>query len=111
MNSVFLTRRAMLSGGTLLGLGALLAACKPPTRRQPPPPPHQANRLRRLRRFPMPLLHRLLRAQSLPAATLEARRRPTANTAKLMVTALRRMFLCRKPSRSSTPKPSLDSVR
>lgn len=27
MNSVFLTRRAMLSGGTLLGLGALLAAC------------------------------------------------------------------------------------
>lgn len=27
MNSVILTRRAMLSGGTLLGLGTLLAAC------------------------------------------------------------------------------------
>ena len=27
MTSVFLTRRAMLSGGTLLGLGTLLAAC------------------------------------------------------------------------------------
>ena len=27
MTSVILTRRAMLSGGTLLGLGALLAAC------------------------------------------------------------------------------------
>ena len=27
MNSVFLTRRAMLSGGALVGLGALLAAC------------------------------------------------------------------------------------
>ena len=27
MTSVFLTRRAMLNGGTLLGLGALLAAC------------------------------------------------------------------------------------
>ncbi|WP_455117685.1 hypothetical protein [Rothia mucilaginosa] len=27
MTSVFLTRRAMLSGGTLVGLGALLAAC------------------------------------------------------------------------------------
>ena len=27
MTSVFLTRRAMLSGGALVGLGALLAAC------------------------------------------------------------------------------------
>ena len=27
MTSVIMTRRAMLSGGTLLGLGALLAAC------------------------------------------------------------------------------------
>lgn len=27
MTSVFRTRRALLSGGTLLGIGALLAAC------------------------------------------------------------------------------------
>ena len=27
MTSILLTRRAMLSGGTLMGIGALLAAC------------------------------------------------------------------------------------
>ncbi len=88
MTSVIMTRRAMLSGGTLLGLGALLAACgsRQITRRQPLPPPHRANRHRLSRRHPMPLLLPLLRARSLPAAILAARKHPTANTVKLMNT-------------------------
>ena len=113
MNSVFLTRRAMLSGGTLLGLGALLAACGQQATNEAAAtastaPSESASASAAVSdaasasATPSPVITR---------GYLEARRHPTANTAKLMVTALRRMFLCRKPSRSSTPKPSLDSVR
>jgi len=43
MTSILLTRRAMLSGGTLMGIGALLAACGQQTANEaaataPPPP-------------------------------------------------------------------------
>ncbi len=113
MNSVFLTRRAMLSSGVMLGLGALLAACGQQATNEAAAtastaPSESASASAAVSDAASASA---TRAQSLPAATLEARRHPTANTAKLMVTALRRMFLCRKPSRSSTPKPSLDSVR
>ena len=78
MTSTIFTRRAMLSGSALLGLGTLLAACG-----------QQANS----------------EAAAASASSTTAIPKPRmASIAKLMVTALRRMFLFRKPSRNSTPR-------
>lgn len=115
MNSVFLTHRAMLSGGVLVGIGALLAACGQQTANEASASTSSELRrvrpFRRLRRHLMRLLLPLLQARSLPTATPAAPKRPTANTVRPMATALPRMFLFPRLSRSSTPKPSLDSVR
>ena len=103
MDSTIFNRRTLLGSGALLGLGALLAACGQQANNEAAATASAvpSSRLR----LPMPLLHQLLRARSSPAATRAARRHPTANTAKLTVMVPRKMFLFRKPSRSSTPQP------
>lgn len=105
MTSVILTRRAMLSGGALMGLSTLLAACGQPANNEAsasasstasqvkPPQPPAVSRPQRA------LLH------PLSAAIPAVQRHPMESTAKPMGTALPRTFRSRVKNLHSTLKP------
>ena len=90
-----LTRRTLLSGGALFGLTGLLAACGQ----------QAANGAAGSTSSGAPNETASATARSLPAVIPVARRHLMGSIARPMATVLHRMFLYRKPSRSSTPKP------
>ena len=91
MTSVILTRRAMLSGGALLGMSALLAACGQQANNEVAATASAAPSETASVSAVAPESHSASAPRLLSAATRATQKRPMGNTARLISTVRHRM--------------------